>query len=233
MSWVAVGVAAVGAGVSLYTAHKQKKAAENIKVGTETVSEDSKEALKMRKARAGQGFAGKAQVEEKGGARRANLLGQAGVGARPAMLAEAMRLGSDEALDLEKLDAEAKEDKTKQYIEAREGMGEKKEAIQRGEIDRASAAKAALLNASQQNLQSGLTQAGAGGSTAAAAGAGEGNKNKDTSTTSTTTSEGAVEKAGTNKTGTDLSQLKTKTDVEAMSPEDQIAYKTKYGTQYI
>ena len=190
MSWAAVGVAAVGAGVSLYQGYKQNQAAKKIKVGTETVSEDSKEALKMQKARAGQGFAGKAQVEEKGGARRANLLGRAGVGARPAMLAEAMRLGSDEALTLETKDADA----------------------------------------SQQNLQSGLTQAGAGASTAAA---GAGNKNKDTSTTSTTTSEGAVEKAGTNKTGTDLSQLKTKTDVEAMSPEDQIAYKTKYGTQYI
>ena len=230
MSWAAVGVAAVGAGVSLYQGYKQNQAAKKIKVGTETVSEDSKEALKMQKARAGQGFAGKAQVEEKGGARRANLLGRAGVGARPAMLAEAMRLGSDEALTLETKDAEAKEGKTKDYITGLSGMGDKKEAIQRGEIDRASAARAALLNASQQNLQSGLTQAGAGASTAAA---GAGNKNKDTSTTSTTTSEGAVEKAGTNKTGTDLSQLKTKTDVEAMSPEDQIAYKTKYGTQYI
>lgn len=227
MSWAAVGVAAVGAGVSLYTAHKQKKAAKNIKVGKETVSEDSKKALKIQKSRAGQGFAGKAQVEEKGGAARANAMGDASPGGRNAMAAAMAKLSSDEALTLETKDAEAKESKTKDYITGLSGMGDKKEAIQRGEIDRASAAKAALLNASQQNLQSGLTQAAGGASTAAA---GAGNKNKDTSTT---TSEGAVEKAGTNKTGTDLSQLKTKADVEAMSPEDQIAYKTKFGTQYI
>jgi hypothetical protein len=217
MSWVAVGVAGASAITSGVIAAKQKKAAKGIKVGKETVSDEEKKALEMQKAKAGQGFAGKAQALELGGAARANVLGQSGPGGRNAMLGEAMKQGSTEALKLSKLDAEAKEANEAAYVSGLSGMGEKKEAIQRGEIDKASAAKAALLSASQQNV-SNAASAAAGAASTAAAGAGA----KSGTTDSTTTSEGAVEKAG----------LKTAAEVALMSPEDQAAYKAKNGENY-
>jgi len=215
MSWVAVGVAGASAITSGVIAAKQNKAAKKIKVGKETVSDEEKKALEMQKAKLGQGFAGKAQALELGGAARANVLGQSGPGGRNAMLGEAMKQGSTEALKLSKLDAEAKEANEAAYVSGLSGVGEKKEAIQRSEIDKASAAKAALLSASQQNV-SNAASAAAGAASTAAAGA------KSGATDSTTTSEGAVEKAG----------LKTAAEVALMSPEDQAAYKAKNGENY-
>jgi hypothetical protein len=193
------GGSALASGIQ---AARQKKAAKGIKVGKETVSDEEKKALEMQKAKAGQGFAGKAQALELGGAARANALGQASAGGRNAMLGEAMKQGSTEALKLSALDAEAKEANQASYMSGLRGMGDKKEAIQRREIDKASAAKAALLASSQQNVSNAMS---------AAAGA-----------ASTATSGGAVSDAG----------LKTAAEVSVMTPEQQAAYKSKYGEKY-
>jgi len=209
MSWVSVGIAGASAITSGVIAAKQKKAAKGIKVGKETVSDEEKKALEMQKAKAAQGFAGKAQALELGGAARANALGQAGAGGRNAMLGEAMKQGSTEALKLSALDAEAKEANQESYMSGLRGMGDKKEAIQRSEIDKASAAKAALLASSQQNLSNAMSAAAGAASTAG-------------TDASTTTSGGAVSDAG----------LKTAAEVSVMTPEQQAAYKSKYGEKY-
>jgi len=209
MSWVSVGIAGASAITSGVIAAKQKKAAKGIKVGKETVSDEEKKALEMQKAMAAQGFAGKAQALELGGAARANALGQAGAGGRNAMLGEAMKQGSTEALKLSALDAEAKEANQESYMSGLRGMGDKKEAIQRSEIDKASAAKAALLASSQQNLSNAMSAAAGAASTAG-------------TDASTTTSGGAVSDAG----------LKTAAEVSVMTPEQQAAYKSKYGEKY-
>jgi|TARA_R100000908_G_C3755282_1_gene149714 hypothetical protein len=216
MSWVSVGIAGASAITSGVIAAKQKKAAKGIKVGKETVSDEEKKALEMQKAKAAQGFAGKAQALELGGAARANALGQAGAGGRNAMLGEAMKQGSTEALKLSALDAEAKEANQASYMSGLRGMGDKKEAIQRSEIDKASAAKAALLASSQQNVSNAMSAA-AGAASTAAAGA-----PKAGTDASTTTSGGAVSDAG----------LKTAAEVSVMTPEQQAAYKSKYGEKY-
>jgi len=216
MSWVSVGIAGASAITSGVIAAKQKKAAKGIKVGKETVSDEEKKALEMQKAKAAQGFAGKAQALELGGAARANVLGQSGPGGRNAMLGEAMKQGSTEALKLSALDAESKEDNQESYMSALRGMGDKKEAIQRSEIDKASAAKAALLASSQQNVSNAMSAA-AGAASTAAAGA-----PKAGTDASTTTSGGAVSDAG----------LKTAAEVSVMTPEQQAAYKSKYGEKY-
>jgi len=213
MSWVSVGIAGASAITSGVIAAKQKKAAKGIKVGKETVSDEEKKALEMQKAKAAQGFAGKAQALELGGAARANALGQAGAGgrnvSRNAMLGEAMKQGSTEALKLSALDAESKEANQESYMSGLRGMGDKKEAIQRSEIDKASAAKAALLASSQQNLSNAMSAAAGAASTAG-------------TDASTTTSGGAVSDAG----------LKTAAEVSVMTPEQQAAYKSKYGEKY-
>ncbi len=216
MSWVSVGIAGASAITSGVIAAKQKKAAKGIKVGKETVSDEEKKALEMQKAKAAQGFAGKAQALELGGAARANALGQVGAGGRNAMLGEAMKQGSTEALKLSALDAEAKEANQESYMSGLRGMGDKKEAIQRSEIDKASAAKAALLASSQQNVSNAMSAA-AGAASTAAAGA-----PKAGTDASTTTSGGAVSDAG----------LKTAAEVSVMTPEQQAAYKSKYGEKY-
>lgn len=209
MSWVSVGIAGASAITSGVIAAKQKKAAKGIKVGKETVSDEEKKALEMQKAKAAQGFAGKAQALELGGAARANALGQADAGGRNAMLGEAMKQGSTEALKLSALDAEVKEANQESYMSGLRGMGDKKEAIQRSEIDKASAAKAALLASSQQNLSNAMSAAAGAASTAG-------------TDASTTTSGGAVSDAG----------LKTAAEVSVMTPEQQAAYKSKYGEKY-
>ena len=208
------GGSALASGIQ---AAKQKKAAKAIKVGKETVSDEEKKALEMQKAKAAQGFAGKAQALELGGAARANVLGQSGPGGRNAMLGEAMKQGSTEALKLSALDAEVKEANQESYMSGLRGMGDKKEAIQRSEIDRASAAKAALLASSQQNLSNAFS-AGAGAASTVA----EKEKAKAGTDASTTTSGGAVSDAG----------LKTAAEVSVMTPEQQAAYKSKYGEKY-
>lgn len=205
------GGSALASGIQ---AARQKKAAKGIKVGKETVSDEEKKALEMQKAKAAQGFAGKAQALELGGAARANALGQAGAGDRNAMLGEAMKQGSTEALELSSLDAEAKEANQESYMSGLRGMGDKKEAIQRSEIDKASAAKAALLASSQKNMSNAMSAAAGAASTAAAPKAG--------TDASTTTSGGAVSDAG----------LKTAAEVSVMTPEQQAAYKSKYGEKY-
>lgn len=205
------GGSALASGIQ---AARQKKAAKGIKVGKETVSDEEKKALEMQKAKAAQGFAGKAQALELGGAARANALGQAGPGGRNAMLGEAMKQGSTEALELSSLDAEAKEANQESYMSGLRGMGDKKEAIQRSEIDKASAAKAALLASSQKNMSNAMSAAAGAASTAAAPKAG--------TDASTTTSGGAVSDAG----------LKTAAEVSVMTPEQQAAYKSKYGEKY-
>lgn len=207
------GGSALASGIQ---AAKQKKAAKAIKVGKETVSDEEKKALEMQKAKAAQGFAGKAQALELGGAARANALGQAGAGGRNAMLGEAMKQGSTEALKLSALDAESKEGGQASYVSGLRRMGDKKEAIQRSEIDKASAAKAALLASSDKNMSNAFS-AGAGAVSTAAAGA-----PKAGTDASTTTSGGAVSDAG----------LKTAAEVSVMTPEQQAAYKSKYGEKY-
>tara|TARA_Y100000389_G_C17466184_1_gene525786 strand:- start:4291 stop:4944 length:654 start_codon:yes stop_codon:yes gene_type:complete len=216
MSWVSVGISGASAITSGVIAAKQKKAAKGIKVGKETVSDEEKKALEMQKAKAAQGFAGKAQALELGGAARANALGQAGAGGRNAMLGEAMKQGSTEALKLSALDAESKEANQASYLSGLRGMGDKKEAIQRSEIDKASAAKAALLASSQQNVSNAMSAAAGAASTVAS------RKAKAGTDASTTTSGGAVSDAG----------LKTAAEVSVMTPEQQAAYKSKYGEKY-
>ncbi len=209
------GGSALASGIQ---AARQKKAAKGIKVGKETVSDEEKKALEMQKAKAAQGFAGKAQALELGGAARANALGQAGAGGRNAMLGDAMKQGSTEALKLSALDAKAKEANQASYMSGLRGMGDKKEAIQRSEIDKASAAKAALLASSDKNMSNAFSAAA--GAVAAKVAADEAEKSGTDA--STTTSGGAVSDAG----------LKTAAEVSVMTPEQQAAYKSKYGEKY-
>ena len=73
-----------------------------------------------------------------------------------------MKQGSDQALKLATLDAEAKEANQAGYIAGVEGIGDKEEAIQQREIGAAQSAKAALLGASDQNFSGALTAAAGG-----------------------------------------------------------------------
>ena len=209
MSWVAVGVAGASAITSGVIAAKQNKAAKGIKVGTEVISEEQKKALAMQKAKAGQGFAGKAQALELGGAARSNALSQAGPGGRNAMLAESMKQGSDEALKISTLDAQTKEANTADYISGLGDMGKDKQGIQQRQIDKAAASKAALLASSQANLSNAMSAASGAASTA-----------------------GTYQNA---KKGIDTSGsigLKSAQEVALMSPEDQASYKAKNGEKY-
>lgn len=206
MSWVAVGVAGASAITSGVIAAKQKKAADKIKVGTEVISEEQKKALAMQKAKAGQGFAGKAQALELGGAARANALGQFGPGGRNAALGDSMKQGSDEALKISTLDAQANEDNEEALIAGTLETGKDKQGIQQRQIDKAAGAKAALLASSQANLSNSMSAAGGAASTA-----------------------GTYQNA---KKGIDTSGLKSAQEVALMSPEDQASYKAKNGEKY-
>ena len=148
------GGSALASGIQ---AARQKQAADKIKVGTEVISEEQKKALAMLKAKQGQGFAGKVQALELGGAARANALGKFGSGGRNAGLLEATKQGSDEALKISTLDAQAKEDNEEALIAGTSEMGLSKQEIERRKIEAAAKAKAALLASSQANVSNAAT----------------------------------------------------------------------------
>lgn len=203
MSWVAVGVAGASAIAGGIQSHRQKKAADKIKVGKETVSKESTDALGKLKDRSMQGFAGKSQIEEKGAASRANTLASTDPRNRNTMLAQAMKSESDEALTLAQKDAEAKESNKDAYIEGLQDVGDKKEAIQRNEIDAAASAKQRLLAASSQNFSNALSAASGAATTIAGGGAKSGGS---------TTNSDVV--AGTEKSTTDPNKKKKKFNQE-------------------
>lgn len=226
MSWVAVGVAGASAIAGGIQSHRQKKAADKKKVGKETVSQESTDALAKLRARSKQGFAGRSQVEEKGAASRANVLAETDPRNRNAMLAQAMKSESDESLSLAQKDAEAKDANTSAYIKGVQGIGDKKEAIQRSEIQSAASAKQRLLSASSQNLSNAL--GAAGGAAALAVNAKTGKPE-----TENPPEEGAgVAKNADVVSGANISPV-TQKEFAAMSPEQQAAYKAKHGDQYI
>ena len=150
------GGSALASGIQ---AARQKKAADKIKVGTEVISEEQKKALAMLKAKQGQGFAGKDELKIDADVATANLLGQSGSGDRTALLAEAMRTGSDTAAKISTLDAQAKKDNEEALIAGTLEMGLSKQEIERRKIEAAAKAKAALLTGSQANVSNAATAA--------------------------------------------------------------------------
>lgn len=149
------GGSALASGIQ---AARQKKAADKIKVGTEVISEEQKKALAMLKAKQGQGFAGKDELKIDADVATANALGESS-GDRTALLAEAMRTGSDTAAKISTLDAQAKKDNEEALIAGTLEMGLSKQEIERRKIEAAAKAKAALLTGSQANVSNAATAA--------------------------------------------------------------------------
>lgn len=164
MSWAAIGVAAVGATVSLVKSQKQKKAAKKIKIGDKKVSERMYRVEKDATTRATSSkFAGQSRVEERIGQTSADILEKAKEAASPNeyldIVAKQGGALQDKQLKIGQIALADKQRREEGASAASLNVGAEETRILEENIAEQKAAKLALLSASDKNKDSAMSDA--------------------------------------------------------------------------